>query len=198
MCARFCLSFNPRLFTFIFGEKPPKGVLKAEFAPTDSIPVLRISPTGDRELVPMRWGLIPSWANELPKQVSTYNARAETLSEKPTFREAFAQRHCLLPASSFFEWHGKEKQEIRPEGLELFAFAGLWETWQGMDTCTLITCPPNAQMAEIADRMPVMLAPNQFDLWLNSSAPSPELLIPFEETLTMTPEPGEQPGLFDL
>lgn len=124
----------------------------------------------------LRWGLIPSWAKDPKIGSQCINAKAETVAEKPSFRSAFKTRRCLVLATGFYEWqrHGRTKQPIwiglrstRP-----FAFAGLWEQWQPsegapLETCTIITTEPNALMAPIHNRMPVILAHTSYDQWLD-------------------------------
>jgi putative SOS response-associated peptidase YedK len=136
-----------------------------------------------------QWGLVPSWAKELRAGPRPINARAEGIEAKPTFRGAFRHGRCLIPASGFFEWKalGKGKQPffIRPKGGEgIFTFAGLFSTWAGpegeLQTCTIITTPPNALMAAIHDRMPAILAPADQAAWLDpENNKAAELLRPF-------------------
>jgi putative SOS response-associated peptidase YedK len=129
-----------------------------------------------RELALMRWGLIPSWAKDSSVAASMINARAETASTKPAFRDAMKSRRCLIPADGFYEWMrtGKAKQpycfEVH-EG-ELFAFAGIWDRWkdpsgQWVTSCSILTTTPNAVTSAVHDRMPVILDPDSYDLWLD-------------------------------
>ena len=148
-------------------------------APTQPIVVVREGENG-RELVPMRWGLLPSWVKDPDDFPLLINARAEGIAEKPSFRAAFKRRRCLVPASGFYEWQtgaGKSKQPywIGPEKGGLIAFAGLWETWIGadgseIDTATIVTTSANAALQPIHHRMPVLIEPADFDLWLSQSA----------------------------
>jgi len=163
-------------------------------APTQPVPVIRQHPKEPtRELSLMRWGLIPSWAKDSSAAARLINARSETASTKPAFGDALKSRRCLIPADGFYEWMrtGKAKQpycfEIN-EG-ELFAFAGLWDRWKDpsgswVKTCSILTTTPNAVAAAVHDRMPVILDPDAYDLWLdpgmtNVDAAS-ELLKPFD------------------
>jgi putative SOS response-associated peptidase YedK len=121
----------------------------------------------------MRWGLLPSWTKDPKKAPLLNNARAETVAEKPSFRSAFKSRRCLIPASGFFEWktEGKVKQPYyfrRPDERPI-AFAGLWETWNEIESCTIITTDANAVMAPIHHRMPVVLGVNDYGHWLEPS-----------------------------
>jgi putative SOS response-associated peptidase YedK len=129
-----------------------------------------------RALQPMQWGLVPSWAKDPGIGNRLINARAETLTEKPSFRTAIKRRRCLIPSDGFYEWRrtagAKVPHHIRlPQG-ELFAMAGLWEEWESPDgsplrSCTIITVEPNAAMAELHNRMPALLAPDEEAQWLS-------------------------------
>ena len=147
-------------------------------APTQPIVVVRVGDKG-RELLPMRWGLLPSWVKDPNDFPLLINARAEGIAQKPSFRAAFKRRRCLVPASGFYEWQatgGKTKQPywIAPENGGLIAFAGLWETWIGadgseIDTAAIVTRDANAALQPIHHRMPVLIEPGDFDLWLSDS-----------------------------
>jgi putative SOS response-associated peptidase YedK len=123
----------------------------------------------------MRWGLIPSWAKDASIGNKLANARAETVAEKPAFRSAFKRRRCLIPASGFYEWKPvagrKQPYYIRPADDGLFAFAGLYEVWSSpeglLHTCTVLTTDANALMREIHNRMPVIVAPEDYRRWLD-------------------------------
>jgi putative SOS response-associated peptidase YedK len=144
-----------------------------------------------RTLARLRWGLIPSWATDPTIAYKLINARAETVAEKPSFRSAFKQRRCLIPASGFYEWkkEGKRKQPffIRPRDGGLFALAGLWERWQApegeiVETCTILTTEANELMLSLHDRMPVIIDTAAEDVWLDPRS-SPDalrsLFVPF-------------------
>jgi len=144
-------------------------------APTDQVPIVRVDPRDQtRELVMARWGLIPGWMKEKPK-IPHINARAETAHKLPLFREAFAKRRALIPATGFFEWQARadRKQPYRfvREDMQPFAFAGLWEFTKlgGEDllSTTIIVGEPNPLVAGVHDRMPVMLTPEDYDRWLD-------------------------------
>ncbi|HYE74962.1 MAG TPA: SOS response-associated peptidase, partial [Blastocatellia bacterium] len=126
-----------------------------------------------------KWGLVPSWAKDPTIGHRMINARAETLAEKPSYKQALAKRRCLIPADGFYEWKkakgGNQPYHIRRRDGELFAFAGLWETWKDengekLETCTIITTEPNELMSTIHDRMPVILKPEHEELWLDPKA----------------------------
>jgi putative SOS response-associated peptidase YedK len=157
--------------------------------PTQDIWVVRrqaIAPK--RELVSMRWGLLPSWTKDPKKAPLLNNARAETVADKPSFRSAFKSRRCLIPASGFVEWkrEGKVKQPYyfrRPDDKPM-AFAGLWETWNDIESCTIITTDANERMSQIHDRTPVVLSQNDYATWLDPSAT--------ELTKPLTPCPPDE------
>ena len=124
----------------------------------------------------MRWGLIPSWAKDISIGSKMFNARAETIQEKPSFRTAFARRRCLIPADGFYEWQKQEKGPSKPfrfqlKGEQPFAFAGLWELWRSpegdeLKSCTIITTEANSLVAQVHPRMPVILDTNTCWQWL--------------------------------
>ena len=152
-------------------------------APTDQIPIVRVDPRdGERELVMARWGLVPRWSKTMPK-IPHINARAETVHEKALFREAFAKRRALIPATGFFEWQkradGRQPYRFWREDLEPFAFAGLWEfariASQEILSAAIIVGEPNPLAAAVHDRMPVILDPENYDRWLDRETPLEEL-----------------------
>ena len=163
-------------------------------APTDQIPIVRVDPRdGERELVMARWGLIPFWMKEKPK-VPHINARAETVHKLPLFREAFAKRRCLIPATGFYEWQqrddGKQPYRFRRKDLEPFAFAGIWEFNRlgGEDilSAAMIVGEPNPLVGGVHDRMPVMLMMEDYDRWLGANSDLDELramLRPYDANL---------------
>jgi putative SOS response-associated peptidase YedK len=149
-----------------------------------------------RELSLMRWGLIPSWAKDPSIAAGTINARSETASAKPAFRDALKFRRCLIPADGFYEWQktGKAKQPycFEVDEGELFAFAGIWDRWKDaigktVETCSILTTIPNAVTSTVHDRMPVILDPDTYDLWLDPGmrdmAVASHLLKPYDARL---------------
>ncbi|HHH44146.1 MAG TPA: SOS response-associated peptidase [Gammaproteobacteria bacterium] len=167
-------------------------------APGQPVPVVRAGPVG-RELVPARWGLVPHWSKESRPKYSTINARAETVAEKPAYREAFRRKRCLIPATGFYEWkhtgEGKNPYHIRLAGGGLFAFAGLWDHWpkgdEGFDSCSIIVTDANAAMRPVHERMPVILNPALYNAWLNPAhgnrAQLQSMLVPWTGALEIYP-----------
>jgi putative SOS response-associated peptidase YedK len=177
MCGRFALRTPPHLLAKQFQlDDVPDLQPRYNIAPTQDVAVVRINPgTEKRELSLLRWGLIPFWAEDPKIGYSTINARAETVATKPSFREAFKKRRCLVVADGFYEWQKTDGQK-QPYLIHLrdgspFAFAGLWERWrkgeQAIESCSIIVTEPNAVLEPIHDRMPVILSPNAYGLWLD-------------------------------
>jgi putative SOS response-associated peptidase YedK len=188
MCGRYLLTSPVDLLRqlFRFLERPNLGP-RYNIAPTQEVPIVRLSREGDRrELIQVRWGLVPYWADDTKIGNRMINARAETIERTPAFREAYQRRRCLVPADGFYEWRkdGKQKQPllIRRRDQAPFAFAGLWERWRQPDgqvlrSCTIATCPPNALLADIHNRMPVILAAEDHDRWLDPAAGDGKALL---------------------
>ena len=166
-------------------------------APQSFQPVVRLeSETGERELAVMRWGLVPFWSKDSKIAFSTINAKAETVTASPAFREAMKSRRCLVPASWFYEWKKLNAKIRQPYAFAmkdrgLFAFAGLWERWsdkadgKSLESYTILTTGPNELMGELAvhDRMPVILKPQDYSRWLDPGDPGRlpvDLLRPFD------------------
>lgn len=163
-------------------------------APTQMIPTI-VNNIG-RELDLKRWGLIPHWAKDINIGSKMINARAETVDEKPSFKHLLKRKRCIIPADGFYEWkhEGKIKRPYRItlKTEEPFSFAGLWDSWQLPDgkeisSCTIITTTPNELMADIHDRMPVILPTEAENLWLDNGIEDSHflksLLIPFDTSL---------------
>ncbi len=199
MCGRYRLSRRKQLVDEYFGTDSGEydWNLRYNIAPTQPVPVIRHYPTvPTRRLSLLRWGLIPSWARDASIGAGMINARSETAVVKPAFRDALASRRCLIPADGFYEWqkNGKAKQpycvEVGDGGL--FAFAGLWDRWTNsqrevIESCTILTTTPNSLLSDVHDRMPVILRPADYELWLDPAlkdlASVSELLKPFEPVL---------------
>lgn len=195
MCARFTQHYawaEIRDFLALLG--PPRNLqARYNIAPTTDVDVVRLDADGQRELVRMRWGLVPFfWAKALKELPATFNARAETVHQKPMFREAFRKRRCIVPASGFYEWTGKPGAKIphlftAADGSPLLAFVGLWESWhepetgERLNSVTIVVSDASAWMQPYHDRMPVLLTPDQFGPWLDRSA-GVEALRPAAET----------------
>jgi putative SOS response-associated peptidase YedK len=164
----------------------PAVTPRYNLAPSQLVSVIRMAAEGQREWVALRWGLVPAWSPEPRTAYSTFNARAETVADKPTYRHAFRRRRCLIPADGFYEWRtvGKRKQPycIAPTDGAPFAFAGLWERWERDETvvesCTIVVTTANATIAPLHDRMPVILARADEALWLDPALTDPAILQP--------------------
>jgi len=184
MCGRFTIKTPPGELAAAFNlSLPPAFQARFNVAPTQPVLGIRIA-AGTREWARLRWGLIPSWADEPGIGNRMINARSETVAEKPAFRSALRSRRCLIAADGFYEWKrlGKHKQpwHIRLRDGRPFAFAGLWERWtksgEPIESCTVLTTGPNELMKEIHDRMPVILAPEDHALWLDPAVRDAEPL----------------------
>lgn len=178
MCGRYRLSRRKQLIAEYF-DSPGEEDWTPHYniAPTQSVPVIRQNRKEPiRELSLMRWGLIPSWAKDSSVAAQLINARSETAGVKPAFRDALKTSRCLIPADGFYEWQktGKTKQPycFEVNDGELFAFAGIWDRWKEpngkvLETCSILTTTPNAVTSPVHDRMPVILDPDTYDLWLD-------------------------------
>jgi putative SOS response-associated peptidase YedK len=179
MCGRYRLSRRKQIVEEYFDtvSDEPDWTPRYNIAPTQPIPVIRQNPKVPvRELSLMKWGLIPAWAPNPSVAAQMINARSETAATKPAFRDALKSRRCLIPADGFYEWKrdGKTKQPFCFEVNQgqLFAFAGLWDRWKDpngnwIKTCSILTTTPNAVTSSVHDRMPVILDPDGYDLWLD-------------------------------
>jgi putative SOS response-associated peptidase YedK len=198
MCGRYTIT-DPveaqNALAPVLDDRTPIPDLPARFnvAPTQLVPIVANRPTRALELA--RWGMVPSWAKDLAIGTKMINARAESLGEKPAFREAFARRRCLVPADGFFEWQkaGKHKQPyfIHEVPRRPFAFAGLWDRWKQPDgswliSFTIVTCAPNAVVARLHDRMPVVVAAADWERWLTREPVPAEAL----SDLLTAPDPA--------
>lgn len=187
MCGRFiqCTS-GERLAERFQISTAPRLTPRYNVAPSQPVGAIRVTLTGQREFAALRWGLIPAWSPEPRTSYSTINARAETVADKPTYRQAFRQRRCLIPADGFYEWRrvGTRKQPycIAPADGQVLAFAGLWERWerdgQILESCTLLVTQANALIASIHDRMPVILDPADEARWLDPAVTDSAVLQP--------------------
>ena len=178
MCGRYVITSSPAVIRALFGyPEQPNFPARYNVAPTQPIPLVRLH-EGKRHFALMRWGLIPAWVKD-PKTFSLLiNARGESVIDKPAFRNAMRRRRCLIPADGFYEWKDVSGRK-QPYFLHLraggpFAFAGLWETWTGpngeeLDTAAIVTTRANRTLAAFHDRMPVIVPPEAFDLWLDSA-----------------------------
>jgi len=199
MCGRYRLSRRKQIVEEYFDSvsEEPDWTPRYNVAPTQSVPIIRQNPKEPRrELSLARWGLVPSWAKDSSAAARMINARSETAAAKPAFRDALKFRRCMIPADGFYEWQrmGKAKQPfcIEVNNGELFAFAGIWDRWKDaggnwVETCSILTTAPNAATAPIHDRMPVILDPDGYDLWLDPGirdvSAASELLKPYDARL---------------
>lgn len=177
MCGRFARKSDPRHLAKEFGvAEVPTVEASYNIAPTHDILAVRQGGDG-REMTLFKWGLVPSWAKEASMGARLINARAETVAEKPSFREAFKKRRCVIPADGFYEWQrrGSRKQPyfFRMKDERPFGFAGLWERWEGgdgevLDSCTILTTEANEALRPVHDRMPVIIHPEDYELWLGA------------------------------
>ncbi len=185
MCGRYSLVARASEIVEAFGLAEAISIsARYNIAPTQSVPVVRLDPvTSDRRLRMIRWGLTPAWARG-PRPI--INARCETVDQKPSFRSAFEHRRCLVPATGFYEWQklGSARQPfcIRQRGGQVFAFAGIWdrcpdEEGRAVEAFAILTCGPNKTMESIHDRMPVILDPAAYSVWLDPQVRSPEPLV---------------------
>lgn len=201
MCGRFISSIELEELARYFNIQVFEGEYQPTYnaAPSQNIAV--IIDNKPRKLSSFKWGLVPSWVKETKKINGLINARSETLREKPSFKSAFQKRRCLIPADGFFEWK-KEERSKKPFRLALkngspFAMAGLWDIWnpsgdRPLYTCTIVTTRANTLVRELHDRMPVIIPPQEYDLWLDPAIQDFEqlnkLLIPYPaELMAMHP-----------
>lgn len=190
MCGRFGLAKKKDYLKqrFKLNKVPDDLPLRYNICPTDNIPV--ILDTSADELTFVRWGLIPSWSKDGSTRSLMINARAETVCEKPSFKELVAQRRCLILADAFYEWQksaeGSIPHRIGLKSGEVFAFAGLWDLWKGggrqIVSCVIITVPANELVVPIHERMPAILGPQEEGRWLNQG-PCGALLKSYDPSL---------------
>jgi len=191
MCGRYDLSENAAAIRVRFRvPEVPEFAANADLRPTQRAPIVRASRGGGPECVLARWGLVPSWAKDLAYGTRCINARAETVAGLASFRAAYRSRRCLVPVSAWYEWSGpkgaRTRFRFRLRDEPLFALAGLWESWappeggERIETYTIITTAASAAVAPIHDRMPVVLARDLEDRWLDPGADPAPLLVPFE------------------
>ncbi len=183
MCGRYTLENDGEdLFShFDLDEPPTQWQARYNLAPTQPVPVICSVEGVGRHWYLMRWGLIPTWAKETSIGNRLINARSETVADKPAFRAAIRRRRCLIPATGFYEWRGqrghKQPYWIGHQARRPIAFAGIWEKWrdpngeQVIQSCTILTKPANRLVQPIHERMPVILTPDVYGLWLDKTAP---------------------------
>ena len=196
MCGRFTYKLTweeiVALYRLTLDQPPVNTRARYNVCPSTTIDTI-VATDGTRQLVPMRWGLVPSWWYKPLKEMklATFNARAETVAEKPLFRGAFKRSRCLIPVSGYYEWHdaigGKQPHYFTArDGSPALTIAGLWDEWKDRETgrllksCTMIITEPNEFVAQVHDRMPVLLDEKDYGPWLSGSA-GLELLKPAPE-----------------
>lgn len=196
MCGRFARKATRKVLADWFGvelEEMPWFEPTFNAGPQSTQPIVRLARhSGAREFALLRWGLVPSWAKDGNHGYSMINARAEEVTAKPAYREAFKKRRCLVPADAFYEWQKRHAKDKIPFAIALrsgepYAFAGLWERWRPpegppLETFTIITTDPNEVTEPLHDRMPVILEPRDYDRWLepgDPERPPTDLLRPY-------------------
>jgi putative SOS response-associated peptidase YedK len=200
MCGRYAITSAPEAIRRLFGyDEQPNFPPRYNVAPTQPVPIVRMM-EGKRRFALVRWGFIPSWVKD-PRTFSLLiNARGESLGDKPAFRAAMRYRRCLFPANGFYDWR-RAGERVTPYYVRLkaggpMALAGLWENWMGphgeeMETAVIVTTRANRLLAPIHPRMPVIVPPEAFDLWLDARveattaaaliAPAPEDMLEMHE-----------------
>jgi putative SOS response-associated peptidase YedK len=190
MCGRYTLHHKAEEIEERFDVDGAEELLAPRYniAPSQIIPVIRRPRSGDnlREMAGCKWGLIPFWAKDPKIGNNLINAKAETIAEKPSFKQAFTKRRCLIPADGFYEWRKQGKAPSQPMYIRrrdggLFAFAGLWEEWRSpegepIETCTIITVEPNELLSKIHHRMAAILRPDDEAAWIDPKSKVDDLL----------------------
>lgn len=218
MCGRYTIAAPSEAIRRMFGFRNPLPNLPARYnvAPTQDVPVVRLE-GGERKLVMLRWGLVPAWSKEMASSAPLINARGESVADKPSFRTAFRLRRCLVPVDGFYEWKAMGKGPKQPAHIHLkqgglFALAGLWENWKAPDgtiveSMALVTTSANATLQPVHDRMPVIVPPDKFNVWLDVErfgpkeagsliAPAPNDLLAFDWVSTRVNQvANDDPGL---
>jgi putative SOS response-associated peptidase YedK len=183
MCGRYFLTTPGEVLADIFETGSAPGLApRYNIAPTQKVPIVRLGADGKREMALVSWGLVPTWAKEKAIGNKLINARAETLAEKPSYRDAYKKRRCLIPADGYFEWKkegtAKQPYAFRARDGRPLALAGLWSFWKDpatgepLESCAIITTNPNELAATVHDRMPAILAPAKYSPWLDSGPPT--------------------------
>jgi putative SOS response-associated peptidase YedK len=185
MCGRFVRSTNIRDLGKIFDTEDVLSQLDPSYniAPTQPIAVIMVD--GKRKLVSMKWGLIPHWAKDPEIGSRMINARAETIDEKPSFKHPLKRHRCLILADGFYEWKTEDKKKypsyIHLKSSKPFAMAGIYDSWQSptgevITSCSIITTEANEFMKQIHHRMPVIINPEDYDVWLNPDVNDPVII----------------------
>jgi putative SOS response-associated peptidase YedK len=218
MCGRYTVTSSPEALRALFGyEEQPNFPARYNIAPTQPVAIVRLV-DGKRHFALVRWGLLPSWVKDPKTFTLLINARGESAADKPAFRAAMKRRRCLIPADGFYEWQaaGDRKRPfyVRAKSGAPLAFAGLWETWTGpngeeLETAAIVTTRANRTLAPIHERMPVIVPPEGFELWLNANevdatiaaaliAPAPDnLLEAYEISTAVNRTANDNPKLLE-
>jgi putative SOS response-associated peptidase YedK len=218
MCGRYTVTSTPEAIRALFGySEQPNFPPRYNVAPTQPIAVVRLI-DGKRQFALMRWGLLPSWVKDPKNFTLLINARGESLTEKPAFRAAMKRRRCLIPADGFYEWKAtgarKQPHYVRAKSHGPLAFAGLWESWTGpngeeLETAAIVTTRANETLKSLHERMPVIVPPDAFDVWLDCAnvdaetasaliAPAPEgLLEAYEVSTAVNRTANDNPKLVE-
>lgn len=192
MCGRFAQAETPHAISERFGARESAEIAslfddegqRFNVAPTQLLLAVTEAVTGQREVTPLRWGLVPAWAKDPSGAAKCINARAETISEKPTFRSAFKSRRCVVPATAYYEWQGSGKNKqpfaVRRGDGEPLVFAGLWEEWtpagrEPLRSCTIVTTAAGPQLEPLHHRMPAFLTTEGITAWLTPTTPPDQL-----------------------
>lgn len=185
MCGRYAQNTDPKKLAKEFKVADVPAVEpRYNIAPTQEVLGVSESPDG-REMTFYKWGLVPSWAKDASMGARLINARSETVQEKPAFRAAFKQRRCIIPADGFYEWQRTEGRKqpffFRMRDERPFGFAGLWEGWEGeggqvINSCTILTTEANEVLRPVHDRMPVILHPDEYEVWLDTDVRKLDLI----------------------
>lgn len=183
MCGRFALESDAMFLQRLLDLQGGGANLDIDLKPRYNIaPSQPIAAVGSGRAFMARWGLIPSWASDARIGRRMFNARAETLFDKPSFRESARRRRCIVPMTGYYEWSetpgGKQPYFIRRADRQTAAAAGIWDEWQGKESCAVITTEANAAVQRLHHRMPVLLEEEHWALWLNDSTEEPSLLSP--------------------
>lgn len=193
MCGRFAVAGSEDIGEEFGAAGPlPAAPSRYNVAPSQLVAVVGLKPDGmTRGLALLKWGLVPGWSADGNPKVKPINARAETLLDRPTFREPFLHRRCVIPVTGFYEWRKPDRQPffIRPRAAGMLALAGLWDVWRGggkpLVTCCIVTTAANELIRPLHDRMPVVVPADRLDPWLNWDTPV-ETLRTF-----LTPHPSD-------
>jgi putative SOS response-associated peptidase YedK len=218
MCGRYAVTSAPEAIRALFGyPEQPNFPPRYNVAPTQPIAIVRLM-DGKRQFALVRWGLLPSWVKDPKDFTLVINARGESVMDKPAFSAAMKRRRCLVPADGFYEWKAirasKQPYYVRAKSGIPLAFAGLWETWTGpngeeMETATIVTTRANHTLADIHERMPVVVSPDAFNLWLDCAnvddktaasliAPAPDdLLEAYEVSTAVNRTANDDPKLIE-